>query len=397
MALKTLFRRFSPLGKSPLNRLGIKPGLYHYLRDFDGATARIHLRVEKGGNGLLLANASQAVRLHPSGVVIAKGLLDGHDENTIVKQLTRIFSGVNHLEAVADLKHVHSLINWLQKPCADYPIFNLVDPSFSPRTDLWDRPISADVPLCKPFHLEPILQRLWDEGIPHVTIIAGQQPNEKDLVRAVEKAEDLGLITGVRGRGTDLAHCTRIPDMAQAGLDHLDVYCLSADAQLHDALTGKNDCKFAIKALLMAQKREVCPVAVLALVRQTLPTIDETLAAIADHGVVNVGMFAVASTEAEHQNAGALLADELVQVAAMAEEAAEKYSLRLVWYAPIRYDPRLSLGAQICRGPRCSGDRSQEGSGRAGARWFGVFPRQREPAAARGRRSPPRGCKHPRL
>jgi radical SAM protein with 4Fe4S-binding SPASM domain len=356
MNWKKLFQRFSVKRGSPSARTGIEPGLYHYMRQADGATARFHLRVDTGGNGVLLANAASAVRLHPSGVVIAKGLLEGQDENSIVEKLMKTFSGVTDQQAAADVKHVLSLIASLEKPHHDYPILNPADPSFSPHVTPLHRPISADVPLCKPFYMEPILSRLWDEGIPHVTIIAGKDPVEKDLIRAVEKAEDWGLITGVRGRGSDLAHGTRIPDLAQAGLDHLDVYCLSIDEQIHDALVGKSDYKFAIKALLMAQKREVCPVAVVALVKPTLTTIDDTLAAIADHGVVNACLFAVATTDPAEQSSGALLAGELVQAAAMAEETAERYRLRLLWYPPVRYNPELPLGNQICRGPRTSGD-----------------------------------------
>ena len=356
MDWKKYFRRFAARRGSPIARVGIEPGLYHYQRQADGATARLHLRVDASGNGVLLANAACAVRLHPSGVVIAKGLLEGQDENTILEKLRKAFKGVSGQQAVADMNHMHSLITSLEKPHHDYPILNPADPSFSPHVTPLERPISADVPLCKPFYLEPILSRLWDEGIPHVTIIAGNNPVEKDLIRAVEKAEDMGLIMGVRGRGSDLAHCARIPDMAQAGLDHLDVYCLSIDEQIHNGLVGKNDYKLAVKAMVMAQKREVCPVAVIALVKPTLTTIDDTLAAIADHGVMNVCLFAIATTDPAEQNCGALLAGELVQAAAMAEETAERYRLRLLWYPPVRYNPELPLGDQICRGPRTSGD-----------------------------------------
>ncbi len=262
MNWEKFFHRFLARRGSPVTRVGIEPGLYHYQRQADGLTARLHLRVDASGNGVLLANAACAVRLHPSGVVIAKGLLEGQDEYTILEKLMKAFKGVTGQQVAADMNHVLSLITSLEKPHHDYPILNPADPSFSPHVTPLERPISADVPLCKPFYMEPILSRLWDEGIPHATIIAGKDPVEKDLIRAVEKAEDLGLITGVRGRGSDLAHCARIPDMAQAGLDHLDVYCLSIDEQIHNGLVGKNDYKLAVKAMVMAQKREVCPVAV---------------------------------------------------------------------------------------------------------------------------------------
>ena len=243
MNWEKFFHRFLARHGSPIARAGIEPGLYHYQRQADGVTARLHLRVDASGNGVLLANAACAVRLHPSGVVIAKGLLEGQDEYAILEKLTKAFSGVTGQQVAVDMNHVQSLITSLEKPHHDYPILNPADPSFSPHVTPLERPISADVPLCKPFYMEPILSRLWDEGIPHVTIIAGKDPVEKDLIRAVEKAEDLGLITGVRGRGSDLAHCARIPDMAQAGLDHLDVYCLSIDEQIHNGLVGKNDYK----------------------------------------------------------------------------------------------------------------------------------------------------------
>jgi MoaA/NifB/PqqE/SkfB family radical SAM enzyme len=356
MNWEKFFHWFSDMRGSPIACVGIEPGLYHYQRQADGATIRFHLRVNASGNGVLLANAACAVRLHPSGVVIAKGILSGLDENTIVEKLMKAFKGVANEQAAADVKHVSSLIVSLEKPHHDYPILNPADPSFSPHVTPLERPISADVPLCKPFYMEPILSRLWDEGIPHATIIVGKDPVEKDLIRAVEKAEDLGLITGVRGRGSDLAHCARIPEMAQAGLDHLDVYCLSIDEKIHNGLVGQNDYKLAVKAMVMAQKREVCPVAVIALVKPTLATIDATLAAIADHGVMNVCLFAIATSDPAEQTCGALLGDELVQAAAMAEETAERYRLRLLWYPPVRYDPELSLGDQICRGPRTSGD-----------------------------------------
>ena len=292
-----------------------------------------------------------------------------------MEKLEKAFTGVTAQQATADIKHVLSLIATLEKPHHDYPILNPADPSFSPHAAPLERPISADVPLCKPFYMEPILCKLWDEGIPHATIIVGKDPVEKDLIRAVEKAEDLGLITGVRGRGSDLAHCARIPDLAQAGLDHLDVYCLSIDEQIHDSLLGKNDCKLAVKAMVMAQKREVCPVAVVALVKPTLTTIDDTLAAIADHGVVNACLFAIATTAPAEQTGGALLADELVQAAAMAEETAERYRLRLLWYPPVRIQSRTAAW-------------------RPDKPWPAHQRRQRYPRRSRRLRDSPRGPYH---
>jgi len=355
MFLKKPFHIVAPAVRSPLSRVGIRPGLYHYMDESGGAPTRFHLRVDSTGNGLLLANAAAAARLRSSGVIIAKGLLDGDDEPTLIGRLQAAFRKVSPEQAAADIRRVRGVINELKTPEDNYPIINLADPAFADEDAPLSTPISADVPLCKRRAMRPILERLWELGIPHVTVVAGKDPDARDLIAAVERAEDLGLITGVRGHGSDLAEGNRILDLSNAGLDHLDVCCLSLDDRIHDELAGRGDHQNAVKAVLTAQKYEVCPVAEMALVRPTLETIEETLEAMVQHGVRNAAFFAIAATDPEHTG-GAVHADELIQAAKLIEEAAEQYNVRLLWYPTLRFDPREPLAEQIRRGPRSSGD-----------------------------------------
>ena len=67
-----LVPRLNPAASSPLDRAGIKPGLYHYLREVEDSPIRFHLRVDSTSNGLLVANAAAVAKLRPSGVIIAK-------------------------------------------------------------------------------------------------------------------------------------------------------------------------------------------------------------------------------------------------------------------------------------------------------------------------------------
>ncbi len=334
----------------------VRPGLYHFAREADGAISRFHLRVDSGGDGLLVANAAAMARLSPSGVVIAKGLLDGDTPEVIVRRVKKRFRGATAERLATDVAAVAALIERMESPEGGYPILNLADPALGPKRLPLERPISADVPLCAPFHISRVMERLWQLAIPHVTIIAGRDCDESHLVRAVEKGSDLGLITGVRGRGSDLAVSTRINDVAAAGLDHLDVYCFSADNKVHDSLAGQGDGKMAVRALAAARKNEICAVAQLALTRSTLEGIDRTLEIIAGHGIENACIFAVATTEAELASAGAMAAGELPPAAGMVEESAERLGVRLMWYPTVRFDPAIPLGEQLCRGPRTGGD-----------------------------------------
>ena len=148
-----LIRRWIPGPKLPLERMGITPGLFHYMREAEGTFTRFHLRVDSTGNGLLLANASAAARLRPSGVIIAKGLLEGREEADIVDRLTASFHDATPWQAAEDIERVRRILSTLDTPGDNYPILNLADPSFSPELAPLDRPLSADVSLAPPQRL----------------------------------------------------------------------------------------------------------------------------------------------------------------------------------------------------------------------------------------------------
>ncbi len=46
-------------------------GLYHYRRENLGEVARVHLRLDPDGTGLLLVNASRVLRLNPTAALMA--------------------------------------------------------------------------------------------------------------------------------------------------------------------------------------------------------------------------------------------------------------------------------------------------------------------------------------
>jgi radical SAM protein with 4Fe4S-binding SPASM domain len=334
----------------------VEPGLYHYLCEADGATARFHLRVDPRGGGILAANAAAMARLNPSGVLMAKALLDGEPPDAIVGRVMRAFHGVNRGQVFADLDAVRAMIERMARPGDGYPIINLADPALGPKGLPLDRPMAADLTLCAPFHVGRILDRLWNLAIPHVTLVAASGCDWEHLRRAVVRAGDLGLICGARGMGSDLAQDKRIAELAAAGLDHLDVYCFSLDENIHDSLTRKGDFKQTVRALAAAREADICAVAQLGLVRAALPTLDATLEGLARHGVRNAAAFALATIVPAEAQAGSLMADELPAAAAMLEESAERHGLRLFWQPSVRRNPAVPLGEQLCQGPRTGGD-----------------------------------------
>jgi radical SAM protein with 4Fe4S-binding SPASM domain len=355
MVFKQLLKRLSTRSADPLSLAGIAPGLYPYHREAGGTYTRFHLRVDSSGSGLLLANATAAAWLAASGVIIAKAILEGDSDDTIFQRLDDCFRDVTRQTVTEDVRCVREAIDALDSPGDNYPIVNLADPSFTPQTVRLDRPLSADVPLAQPERLVPILDRMWDLGIPHVTILAGKDPDPAGLVRAVERAEDLGLIAGVRARASDLVQGSLIKDLAMAGVDHIDVLYLSAQPEVHDALGGAGDHRNAVAALAQIRDNEVCPVADVALVDATTQTIEDTLEGLGTEGITNVAFYAIAVADAPASHP-ALTRNDLVQAAELIEETADEWQVRYLWYPPVRFDPGKTLAEQVCRGPRCSGD-----------------------------------------
>jgi len=353
MALNAFLQRFFTLRPTQPFK-PVAPGLYHYMRQVEGTYSRFHLRVEPDGSGMLLANASVAARLSPTGIALAKGLLDGESEAGLTDRLVKGFQGASREAVQKDLYQVKTILAGLATPGDDYPILNLDDAGVGPGPHELIAPINADVPLAEPERMARLIERLWQIGVPHITVLVPPEPDAAHLVRAVERAEDSGMIAGVRGRASDLAAGTLLKDLAQAGVDHVNVIYASARAEIHDALCGTGDLAAAWGVMAEAFALEVAPVAEVPLVESTLDALDESLAALAEKDVANVAFYAIAAPGAmpDAERAGALAAQALPQVAALVEQRAQR---RYLWLPPVQRNPAVPLAEQVRRGARCPG------------------------------------------
>lgn len=350
--LKNLFSLKRPEPLPP-----IAPGLYHAMQEADGQYTRFHLRVERDGTGMLIANAAAAAQLSSTGVLIAKGLLDGKVEDAILGDLTAYFQGATDAVMRNDIGHVNDLITQIINPGDAYPVYNLEDAAVSPYEAQLIAPLQASVPLAEPERLIPILDRLWAVGIPHVTLLMPQKPEPAHLIRAIERAEDLGMIAGVRGRASDLRGGTLLADIAQAGVDHVTLLYAAADPALHDALCGDGDHAAAVDVLAWLEANGVCAIAEVPLTQATLHVLDETVDALMPLGADTLSFVAYATTApAIAMQDGIFAADAMPQVATLVEEAANEAYARFIWNPPVQRDPAQSLAAQVQAGPRCSGD-----------------------------------------
>jgi radical SAM protein with 4Fe4S-binding SPASM domain len=335
----------------------IAPGLYHVLQEKDGTFTRFHLRVENDGSGMLIANAMAAARLTPTGVLIAKDLLDGLSEDEIVRQLRASFSGGKEEMMHADIATVRALIEQITTPSDAYPVVNLDDAALSPYNAELIAPLQASVPLGGPEIIVPLLDRLWEVGIPHVTFQAPYAFERDHLVRAIEHAEDLGMITGVRSLATYLADTDLLVALRESGVDHVTLPYAANAPQIHDALFGAGDLEAATGVLAWLEENQVCAEVEIPLIQTTLDHVQQTVDALIEQGADNLSFVAFATLDgALAEERGVFISDGMAQVATTIEETADMAQARFMWNPPVEVDPDAPLAEQIIAGPRCSGD-----------------------------------------
>ncbi|NBD35482.1 MAG: hypothetical protein GVY30_05735 [Chloroflexi bacterium] len=356
--IKDLWERIFVTERDELkNAPPIEPGLYHAMEEADGMYTRFHLRVERDGSGLLIANAAAAAQLSPSGAVIAKGLLEGHDEAKILDRLRSYFEGGAEGQMRADIAQVTGLIRQITHPHDAYPLFTLNDAAFSPYEAQLIAPLQATVPLADPTRMSPLLRRLWEVGIPNITVLVPEEFERGDLIRAIELAEDLGMIAGVRGRATDLWEEDLLQDVMMAGVDHVTVLYAATDPALHDALCGEGDHAAATDLFDWLEAHEICAIAEMPLTQRTAQELKATVEEMAKLGVDNIAFVAYVLTEGSPSDESEALAmAALPQLEARVEEAATRTQMRFLWVPPMPRRPEIPLAAQVRQGPRCAED-----------------------------------------
>jgi radical SAM protein with 4Fe4S-binding SPASM domain len=327
------------------------------MQEVGGTYARFHLRVENDGSGMLIANAMAAAQLTSTGVLIAKDILEGLPEDDIVRQLKAAFDGAGEDVMRADVAKVQALIAQILAPSDTYPVFNLEDAAVSPHRAQLIAPLQASVPLGEPEAMTPLLDRLWDVGIPHVTFLAADGFVPSDLVRAVEHAEDLGMIAGVRGRATLLCDEAFLVELREAGVDHVTFPYASTDPDVHDTLCGSGDHDAAESLMAWLEAHHVSAIAEIPLIRPTLDSGYDTVEALIASGADNLSFVAyVTADQALAEREPIFFSEAMAQVAATIEDTAGMAQARFMWEPPVERDPAMTLAAQVVAGPRCSGD-----------------------------------------
>jgi radical SAM protein with 4Fe4S-binding SPASM domain len=349
------------------------PGLYHYLRETSAGKARIHLRLEPDGRGLLLVNAARAYHLNPSAARMAYLHLQGLLEQEAGVVLASWFAAPL-AQVRSDYHDLRVQIDLLTDPNEHCALCELDLETSMPFSSTPSAPYRMDLALtyrCSNecahcYNARPrkypemttaewkqVLDRIWEAGIPHVVFTGGEPTLRADLPELIAHAERNGQITGLNTNGRRLSDPAFVNALVDAGLDHVQITLESHDAKIHDLMvSADNAWPETVEGIRNAVKTRLYVMTNTTLLAQNAPYLADTLRFLAELGVPTVGLNALIYSGKGVTAGSGLPESALPTLLDLARELTDRSGQRLIWYTPTRYcefDPlALDLGVKGC-------------------------------------------------
>jgi organic radical activating enzyme len=317
------------------------PGNYSAVSQTDdGAPLRLHLRIEKDGEGILILNASTILHLNPTATEIAYHIIRQTPEEEVVSEFVRRYR-IDEETAKADIQdfkdrlhtlihtpdldpevfldvsrvdpHSHSLSAPLRLDCAlTYQMSDGTLSNFAP-TDRVTRNLDTS-------EWQQIIEKAGQAGIPHIVFTGGEPTIRPDLPELIQKAEDMGLVAGLITDGLRFTEKDYLHHLLQSGLDHVLFVLLPDEDQSWEALRDVMAEDIFVTVHLTITTRTL----------DKLTTIFDKLKKIGVHSL------SISSDSAKAQDAFPA-----------AQRKAAEYGFALVWDLPVPYSANNPISREL--------------------------------------------------
>jgi radical SAM protein with 4Fe4S-binding SPASM domain len=354
-------------------------GMYEYHTAPDAERQfRLHLRIEKDGHGVLLINAAKVLHLNQTATELASYLLQEKPADEAAKEIARRYN-VKASQVRADYDQLHETIWTLaeagEEVCpVTYIDVNRIEPmsaeqSAPYRMDLAltyrcqndcphcynERP--RDFPELSTEQWKAVIDRCWEQGIPHLTFTGGEPTLRDDLVELVQYAEDIGMVTGLQTNGRKLGDRAYLDELLLAGLDHIQITLESYDPTIHDRMVGVEGAwQETVDGIKTVIDADVYMMTNTTLTTENVGGITETIDFAAGLGVPTFGCNSLIYSGSAVAVGNGLREDELEPILERVKEATQEHRMRLIWYTPTQYcefDPvGMELGVKGCTAAR---------------------------------------------
>lgn len=352
--IRSYFDRLFP------NQEPLPPGVHHYQSPADAPVPfRLHLRIEEGGEGILVVNASTVLHLNQSATEYAYHLLKQTPPDEVSKLISKRYR-VKLMDALTDFNNFSKrIVTLVETPDLD-PTTYLDFERMAPHTTALTAPLRLDCALTYETSDEersvyaPVdrvrrnltseewktaLAKAWEAGIPHVVFTGGEPTLRPDLVDLVAYVEQLGMVAGILTDGLRLSETEYLHRLLQSGLDHLMLVLDPTDEQSWEALRDILAEDIYVTVHLTLSRRNT----------EAIPAVLEKLAELK-----------VPSLSLSADSAG------LKSNLETARELAAHYQIELVWDLPVPYSQLNPVALEL--------QETGENIAGAGRSWLYVEP-----------------------
>jgi radical SAM protein with 4Fe4S-binding SPASM domain len=352
----------------------IEPGIYHYRRELNDRQLRLHLRVDPDGQGLLSVNAAGVLHLNATAAELVKHILDGKAQDDAVRAVRKVYRAKRE-DVLADYQRISKLIQHLETTEDACPIMNVDLPSVPVFGREVSAPYRADLALsyqcnnkCQHCYVargadekqslsleewKRVIQKFWDVGVPHICFTGGEATLSPHLVELIERAEDIGAITGLLTNGRKLAERDFVRRLCAAGLDHVQITLESHDAKVHDEMVGLEGAwQETVQGIRNAIDDDIYLVTNTTLCSLNIAEVEKTLEFLKELGVRQFAMNSIIYTGKAPQSSLGIEETELEPLLGLITAKADELGLRFIWYSPTHYcklNPTMhGLGYKRC-------------------------------------------------
>jgi radical SAM protein with 4Fe4S-binding SPASM domain len=352
-------------------------GLHTYRIEYpDGGKMRIHLRIEPGGPGVLFVDVTDVIHLSPIAARIAKFALDGTPEYRARAALQAQYGRIEKDQFVADIAHVYAMVEDLKDPEVDcrtcaltysvetHPLFSLgVNAPY--KVDLaLTYGCNNQCPHCYnetdrlgmpslPFEdWATVLDKVAQLGIPHVILTGGEATLHPNLPEIIRYADQKGMIVGLNTNGRHIAHAPYMQELADSGLDHIQITLASNRPEVHDAMMGAKSFHQTVRGIENAIESGVHVITNSTLMRYNMNDAEEIIDFLYDKGIRTFAMNGMIYSGGGFAHPAAIPENEMPPLLIRVRDHAENLGMRFLWYTPTEYcrmsPVELEIGAKRC-------------------------------------------------
>lgn len=335
-----------------------KLGIYHFSQEKQESKNRIHLRVEKDGNGLLMVNAARAYHLNPSATAMAYWSLSGQTESNIYNSLTKNFD-ISKEQCIDDAKAFLSQMAVITDPDESCPLCELDLDMDLPFSHTPSAPYRMDIAITyqcnndcthcynarvRNFPQLPkhewfkVIDKIWNLGIPHIVFTGGEPTLYEHLPELIHYAESKGIITGINTNGRNLADCNYLDSLIDAGLDHIQITIESSNSKIHDEMVNHPGAwEATVSGIQNVLNKNIYMMTNTTMLKTNYETLSDTLDFLAYLGVPTIGLNALIYSGKGKDVGTGLSETQLEPLLAIAKKKTSLHNQKLIWYTPTHY------------------------------------------------------------